>query len=149
MLRIKAALIEEFFILILELIMYINLPSFVSSNDLLRQSILLMSILVVVGKLIEAIIDDTICKRTDRSKFLGGFIRMLICFFFTSAGFFLVFCFYPFMGPPHAALILKAIFGTGYALLHLFVSNAIDKALSNIFSFDDNESIDESEEYEE
>ena len=129
--KIKAMLIEEILVLIFNIFSGLFLNEY-ETESMVLISMVIFSAFVVIGKIIEIVMDYTVFRKIDRRRRLNRILRFAACFVLISAAYFGVFCFKFFHGATYGALIMFAVLGLGLALIHLVISSFIDRTVDHI-----------------
>ncbi len=127
--RLKAFLIEEILMIVFIIFSELCISEYISAGKEVLTVMLVMGILVAIGKSVETIVDCSVCKNTNKKRSFARFKRMLVCFLISGPAFFAVFCLFFHVYINGALMIMYSIISASLAVIHLWISSAIDKLL--------------------
>lgn len=138
--RIKALLIEEIIFVVFMIITGLVCMNSINVKDEVLLAMIFLGVFVAVGKAVEMIVDDTLCRGYESKGFLRKILRMLICFVLISLCCFSI-LFVIFINEPLGYLtVFFYVISASFTISHLFISTTIDKTI-NCLDYQDDDSI--------
>ena len=129
--RIKATIIEAVIIIFHVLLFGVLYPKINDKPGALLSIELLLIIVAVAGRIVETVIDHTLCKNTARSGFISRMKRAAVCFVLTAVISYPVMIAWGHICHVSAMPVAYVILGVCCTLDHMFISAVIDKVLNS------------------